>query len=305
MASYQWGESCSFALEEIDLGLRCYRLRLAEAEQAMAQSLRRYGQLSPIVVCPVDGRVLLVDGFKRHAAARQVRGMDKLWSRLLAGDGSTAKAAMVTLNSSRRPVQLLEEAWIVQALVREDGLSQPAVAELLDRHKSWVCRRLALVEKLADGARQDLELGLLSATAARQLMRLPVGNQAEALQAARRESLTASELGGMVELLLASGTQEKRMFVLEKPREALRESDSPLPRSWDPRMSVAGNRIAAQLARLLDQLGRVESWLRYTGRGVLELRDRQPLRPGFERLTRDARHVAELTEDLVQELNVP
>jgi hypothetical protein len=70
-------------------------------------------------------------------------------------------------------------------------------------------------------------------------------------------------------------------------------------------MSVAGNRIAVQLAHLLDQLGRVESWLRYTGRGVLEMRDRQPLRPGFERLTRDARHVAELAEDLVRELDVP
>jgi hypothetical protein len=33
-------------------------------------------------------------------------------------------------------------------LVREDGLSRFEVAALLGRHKSWVCRRLALLAKL-------------------------------------------------------------------------------------------------------------------------------------------------------------
>ena len=81
---------------------------------------------------------------------------------------STAKAAVYTLNSMQGAVQALEEAWIVHALVREDGLSQPAVATLLGRHKSWVCRRLALLEKLAESAREELGLGLISTTVARQ-----------------------------------------------------------------------------------------------------------------------------------------
>ena len=46
-------------------------------------------------------------------------------------------------------------------------MTQVEVAELLGRHKSWVCRRLALVEKLSNEAREDLRLGLLSTTAAR------------------------------------------------------------------------------------------------------------------------------------------
>ena len=86
----------------------------------------------------------------------------------------------------------LEEAWIVQALVREDGLSQLQVAELLGRHKSWVCRRLALLERLSEECREDLRLGLLSPTMARQLTRLPAGNQAEVVAAVRREHLTAA-----------------------------------------------------------------------------------------------------------------
>jgi len=305
MTSYRWGTTNALSLDEIDIGFRRYRLQGREAEEVMAGSLRRYGQLSPVVVCPLEGRLMLLDGFKRHAAARQVAGMQTLWSRELAADESIAKAAIYTLNSTGRQVQLLEEAWIVHALVREDGLSQPAVAGMLGRHKSWVCRRLALLEKLTETARQDLGLGLVSPTVARQLTRLPAGNQEAALATARRESLTAGELRGVIDLMLISGTQEKRNFVLEHPRQALRECEGQVTRSWDPRMSVAGNRISGQLARLLDLLAQMESWLRYRGRGVLELRDREPLRPGFAKLLQDGRHVTELTDDFLKELHLP
>jgi hypothetical protein len=78
-----------------------------------------------------------------------------------------SKAAIYGLNRGGRPVQELEEAWVVHALVGEEGLTQVEAAELLGRDKGWVCRRLALVERLAEEAREDLRLGLLAPTAAR------------------------------------------------------------------------------------------------------------------------------------------
>ncbi len=56
--------------------------------------------------------------------------------------------------SRRGRTRELEEAWIIQALVREDGLSQVEVAEL-GRHRSWACRRLALIERLGFKARDE------------------------------------------------------------------------------------------------------------------------------------------------------
>jgi hypothetical protein len=46
-------------LEEIDVRYGRYRLSVLEAEETMVRSLRRYGQISPVVVClpPVGGRV--------------------------------------------------------------------------------------------------------------------------------------------------------------------------------------------------------------------------------------------------------
>lgn len=271
----------------------------------MARSLRRYGQLSPVVVCLREGIAVLIDGFKRLVAARGLKGLASLSARRIEVDERGAKAAMYGLNRIGRHFGELEEAWLVQALVREDGLSQVEVAVLLGRHKSWVCRRLAMMEKLCPAGQEDLRLGLLSPTMARQLVRLPAGNQQEALLSGRRHSLCAAELRGMVDLLLASGTREKAAFVLEHPREALREAQAGEVRGWDPRLSVAGNRVSRSLASTLDGLARMTNWLRHRGRGDLALCDRGVLEPAFVRLAGEAHLVAELTDDFVQEIHLP
>jgi ParB-like chromosome segregation protein Spo0J len=305
MFSWSTGDIRPLRLEQIGERYRRYRLQVTEAEEAMARSLQRYGQISPIVVCLREETPELIDGFKRLAASRSIAGLTTLNARRLEADERVAKAAIYGLNCIGRRPHELEEAWIVHALVREDGLSQVEAAELLGRHKSWVCRRLALLEKLGPEAREDLRLGLLSPTAARQLTRLPAGNQPELLVTVRRESLTSPELRGVVDLLLSSASREKREYVLTKPREALRQAQGVAIPAWDPRLSSAGNRISKQLAYLLDQLGRMENWLCHRGRAELSACDRSPLTPGFSRLSRDARSVAELAGDFLVELKVP
>jgi ParB/RepB/Spo0J family partition protein len=304
MAGWSGGEIQALRLEQIGERYGRYRLAAPEAEQDMAASLRRYGQISPVVVCMREDKPELVDGFKRLAAARTIPSLTPLTARILEMDDRAAKAAIYGLNHMSRRTHELEEAWIVHALVREDGLSQVEVAELLGRHKSWVCRRLALLEKLGDEARQDLRLGLLSPTSARQLTRLPAGNQVEVLAVARRDSLTATELRGVTDLLLGSATRQKQEYILAKPREALQQAKGVTIPAWDPRLSSAGNRISKQLGLLLDLLGRMENWLCHRGRADLSLCDRTPLEPGFVRLSRDARSVAELTDDFLLEWRV-
>jgi len=291
-------------VESFDERFGAYRLGSAEASAAMVASLREFGQLSPVVCCRREEVACLLDGFQRLRAARHVE-LPSLNALFLEVDDRQAKAAMYRLNQGSRRIQVLEEAWIIQALVREDGLSQAEVAVLLGRHKSWVCRRLAVLERLAPPALEDLQLGLLSVTAARELLRLPHGNQLELLECLRRESLTTAELREVVELLLACSTREQREFVLEKPRQALAQARGGSVRSWDPRLSTAGNRVARQLGWLLENLARMENWLRHTGRSALSRCDGTILSPGLERLARDGRVVAELASDLVEELKLP
>lgn len=297
------GEVRELALDEFDQRFARYRLQVDDVtRQAMIASLRRFGQLSPVVVCELGGCLVLVDGFKRHDAARDTQGMDGLSARRIVADESSAKAAMFGLNCLVRRMHELEEAWIVYGLVREDGLSQLQAAQLLGRHKSWACRRLAMLEKLSEEVRGDLSLGLVSPTVARQLTRLPVGNQAETLSVARREGLTEAEFRGVTDLILAAKSREQVEFVLEKPHQALRQASGEMVRGHDPRLSTAGNRIARRLAMLLDQLSRMETWLEHEGRAQLTACDRPILSPGFARLARDASSVSPLARELVVEI---
>ena len=293
--SWRPGDVLDLPLAEIGEAYARYRLHDAAAEEAMARSLRRYGQIAPLVVCLRDGRVELIDGFKRAAAARHL-SMAQLSARLLDADDRAAKAAIFCLNRGGGRTRDLEEAWIVQALVREDGLSQVEVAELLGRHKSWVSRRLAMIERLSDRAREDLRLGLLTPASARQLTRLPPGNQDELVSVVRRDSLSCQELQGVVDLLSVSGDATQRQFILEKPRQALAQARGVSAPSYDPRLSAAGNRVRRRLGLLLDLLSRMRNWLVHGSKDELTLSDQTLLAPEFARLSGEAASVAELSQ---------
>jgi ParB/RepB/Spo0J family partition protein len=305
MEEWQAGQIRPVPLDELGSHFRRYRFRVPQAVDSMAQSLRRWGQCAPIVVCWRQEKPEILDGFTRWEAARQLRGMTTLSARLIEADDRRAKAAIYGLNQAGRRPHELEEARIVQALVHEDGLSQVEAAELLGRHKSWVCRRLALLEKLAEDVRQELEVGLLSPSAAREIARLPAGNQTDALAVARREALSAAELGGVVQLLLSAATAEQRSYVLTKPRQALKDSAGVQRDGWDPRLSPLGNRVSRQLAGLLDQLSEMENFLECRGRASLVACDRLVLQPVFERLSNHATRVAAKSSAMAREMAEP
>ena len=289
-----WNEGSTRPVAPNDLGQRYRRYRLADpdAEDAMAGSLRRWGQLAPVVACVRQEKLELLDGFKRVSAARQITGMT-LSVRVLEVDEPTAKAAILGLNRDQRPVRELEEAWVVQGLVRDDEMTQVEAAHLLGRHKSWVCRRLALLEKLSASVKEDLRLGLVGPALARQLTRLPAGNQEAVLALARREALTAQEVSGVIELLQGAG-QEQAAFVLAKPREALAQANGLPTALRDPRLSRPGNWLAKNLTQALEHLTRLEHWLRTPNERELKVRDREILRPLLLRVGDQASVVAEL-----------
>jgi ParB-like chromosome segregation protein Spo0J len=110
-----WDDSAARPVALADLGQKYRRYRLAdpEAESALVESLRRWGQLSALVACERDGKLELLDGFKRYTAAAAM-GLATLSVRVLEVDERLAKAAILGLNRGQRGVRELEEAWIVQ-----------------------------------------------------------------------------------------------------------------------------------------------------------------------------------------------
>ena len=55
-------------------------------------------------------------------------------------------------------------------------------------------------------------------------MRLPAGNQVDVLATLHRDELTATELKGVVNLVLATRSQSQEAYILDQPRRALQQA---------------------------------------------------------------------------------
>ena len=131
------------------------------------------------------------------------------------------------------------------------------------------------------------------------------GYQNSAMQCATEHALSSRELSETVRLLQACSTGEQTQFVLEKPREAIRQSQDGYVHQWDPRLSTAGNRAARRLGFLLDAATKMNHWLRLTGRSELQACDRHLLVSSFTKLQQESSLLGESVGDFIKELKLP
>jgi ParB-like chromosome segregation protein Spo0J len=235
--------------------LRTLRLGSADAVTRMAASLARYGQLTAVTAfVPVSGQLELCDGFKRLAAARRLE-WPSVRVEILEINRVQAKAALAQLNKAST-LSELEEAWVVRSLYRDDRLAQPQIARLLGRHKSWVCRRLALAEGLDEALEADVRLGLLAARAAYEVTRLPRGNQRAVAELVVRRGLTVAQTARLVTAIGACKDDAACGALLQRAAEGP-GMPSPRARPVTPAEQLVGDigalmRLVARLqARLL------------------------------------------------------
>ena len=206
-----------------------FRLIHPGSEASMLESMRQFGQILPVVV--VAGvephHYELIDGFKRLRACRKL-GLKKIQAKVLTLGERPVKAAILQLNWKARSIREMEEAMIVHSLHRDDQLSQVAIGLLLGRHKSWVCRRIALMEKLSEETLNHLKLGLIGPGHGRHLTWLPPGNQEKALQTVIKHRLSCRETEKLVAMLLERPRWEHEN-ILHLPLEILEERCAPHP----------------------------------------------------------------------------
>jgi ParB/RepB/Spo0J family partition protein len=228
--------SIEVAPSELRSSLCALRLCAPEAQQEMQLSLSRLGQLTPVLAwsSSAGANLEIFDGMKRWRAA-QTLSWPKLRVEVHALDALGAKVRLLRSNESLG-LSELEEAWLVRSLYREDSVSQPQIAQLLSRHKSWVCRRLALAEQLSDELTASVRLGLVSTTAVRELTRLPRGNQDAVAQVVTRQGLTTRQTARLVDALLpASQEQWPRLLEQAAGPRLVENTESQGPKGAAPR----------------------------------------------------------------------
>lgn len=287
-------------LATLDLRLSTLRLSDPKVLARLQKSIVRDGVRHPVVVSDgvEEGALVVVDGFKRLRIVKE-SGELEIAVRVVSVDAVAAHAVMLTCNRPEKGVSDLEEAWVVQSLHRQHRLPQVRIAELLSRHKSWVCRRLQLVEQLAKEIQEDIRLGLLSTSVARELCRLPRGNQFEVADTVRAQGLTVRQAGRLVSAILYSSDPQARREVLADPLKYLavdHTAEHGIPA--DPRLSEHGNHLRECLLSVDGKLHRLVLACRSCAPAGVAAAEAAVLVPLIEESIIKVKHGLEILEQL-------
>lgn len=145
------------------LGIEYGGIRAADpvAEEKLLASIAREGLIMPILVVREDGgHHQVLDGFRRLRALRQL-GIPSV--RALVWPGSVVNGLLFTRRVQRGlRAGLLEEGFLIEALVERQGLALETIALGLCRTKSWVHRRLSVIRCLPSEVRERVLSGELT-----------------------------------------------------------------------------------------------------------------------------------------------
>ncbi|MEK7110017.1 MAG: ParB N-terminal domain-containing protein [Patescibacteria group bacterium] len=251
-------------LETLELKYEGLRSRRPAQEKKLLACLDEAGQQSPIIVVrsAVAGRYIVIDGHKRVRALKRLK-MDVANASAWEMDDAEALVRTYQMDSQGRR-DAFEEGWLVAQLHRVWKWNLGEVAKRLLRSKSWVSKRLALVEELPEWMAEEVLSGRIGAHAAANFLApLTRGNAEEGKLLAERIrglGLTNRQIGELYACYRTSGALVRRKIVEDpalflRAKAAARHGDAQLgeKESWCVKnLELVGN-VSLSLARGLPE----------------------------------------------------
>ena len=149
-------------LHQLELRHDDLRIRGGDRRRRLIASVAELGQQVPVIVIAERERLVLIDGYLRVEALRRL-GHDTVLA--TAWPVSEPEALLHHRHLAASEHTAIEDAWLL-ARLRTHGLSLDDLAARLCRSKSWVSRRLALLDELATAAQASVRAGIVPPHAA-------------------------------------------------------------------------------------------------------------------------------------------
>lgn len=218
-------------LHQLELRYEALRKRAPSAERALLGSLAEHGQLLPIVVVSEASRFVVIDGYKRVRALKRLAR-----DTVRASDWQMPELEALLLERRLRcgAEDALEQAWLLAELQQRFGLSLEELARHFERSRSWVSRRLGLLQGLPQSIHEQVRAGALAAHAAmKYLLPLARANAPAAVKLAAAIAplkLTSRQVGALY-AGWQSGRPATRELILERPQIYLQAQQAQCPAS--------------------------------------------------------------------------
>ena len=268
--------------------------RVAQVEKSM----RMHGQLQAVVARVNNGNFQLIDGFKRLYVAQDLM-METLQCRVLEIDLRQAKVLLLSYNHSNQSMEVWEEAVVLKDLLVTHNLDQGRLASLTGYSRSWVSRRLALIDKIDQGVSVEIRMGTLTSSHARALIRLPRDKQGEVARVITTHGLPSRLSNTLIDAFLAAEDQVQQRDVLAHPYKVLEKKGLvAIEDDYDPRLSGYGNELVQSIKRVIQSVQILLSRFDDHRLGELHPGEHVIITPGFEKVITYAQQLTKAAEEL-------
>jgi len=167
------------------------------ALQELADSIRQQGVMQPVVVRPIaEGRYELIAGERRWRAT-QMAGLDSIPAIIRDVPDEAAIAMALIENIQRENLNPIEEAFALQRLQDEFGLTQAQVAEAVGKSRTTITNLLRLIG-LSEDVRIMLEHGDLELGHGRAMLTLAPELQMQVAKQVVAKSLSVRQTEALV-----------------------------------------------------------------------------------------------------------
>ena len=136
----------------------------------LAQSIKTYGLLQPIILTPDKDGYCIIAGERRFMACNAL-GWTEIPAIIREYKGSSMAAVALIENLQREDLNFMEEAQGYKRLIDEFNLTQEVLAQRLGKSQSTIANKLRLL-KLPDNIKEIIKQGSLSERHARALLKL-------------------------------------------------------------------------------------------------------------------------------------
>lgn len=217
-----------------------YRMRQTlnnDSMKELAESIRSYGVLQPIIVRSVGGeKYELIAGERRLSAARFI-GLEKIPAVLRNYNDAQMREVSLIENIQRQDLSVLEEAATYESLMKEYNYTQETLSAKVGRSRSHIANLMRLL-KLSPQVRDWISEGKLSMGQARPLLAIENDElQTNVAEMILNEDLSVRKVEAFIKELRNSGLI---------PEE--KKSDLPTAMAYAIMPSQRTNRISEQIS---------------------------------------------------------